>query len=75
VGRIVNEDEISYTVSQNPYAPDYTISVKKKDVASRTYSKVSLMMPGLMNSLNADEMKDLVAYIMAGGNADNKAFK
>jgi putative heme-binding domain-containing protein len=75
VGRIVNEDETSYTVSQNPYAPDYTISVKKKDVASKTYSKVSLMMPGLMNSLNADEMKDLVAYIMAGGDADNKAFK
>ena len=75
VGRIVNENENSYTVSQNPYAPDYTINVKKSDVASKSYSKVSSMMPGLMNSLNADEMKDLVAYIIAGGNSENKIFK
>lgn len=75
VGKIVNEDATFYTVSQNPYAPDYTIKVKKKDVVAKTYSTVSLMMPGLMNSLNADEMKDLVAYIMAGGNPENKVFE
>lgn len=74
VGRVVSEDASTYSVSQNPYTPDYLIKVKKKEVVSKSYSKVSSMLPGLMNQLNEEEMKDLIAYVLAGGKADNKAF-
>lgn len=74
VGRITKEDDENYYVSQNPYAPDYIVTVKKADVISKDYSKVSSMLPGLINSLNAEELKDLMAYLMAGGNSDNEVF-
>jgi mono/diheme cytochrome c family protein len=36
---------------------------------------VSQMPPGLINTLNPEELADLVAYLMSGGDANNKAFK
>ncbi|SOE19506.1 putative heme-binding domain-containing protein [Spirosomataceae bacterium TFI 002] len=75
VGRVVNEDDTNLNISQNPYAPDYIVTVKKADVVSRTYSTESSMLSGLVNSLNQEELKDLIAYLMAGGDETNKVFK
>jgi len=33
------------------------------------------MLPGMINRLNEDELKDLMAYLISGGNKDNKVFK
>ncbi len=74
VGRIINEDKTSYTVSQNPFAPAMVVKVAKKDVTSSQYSPASIMLPGLINSLNEDELKDLIAYLKSGGNEKNKMF-
>jgi putative heme-binding domain-containing protein len=74
VGRITNEDKTSYTVSQNPFAPDMVVKIPKKDVASSKYSSVSIMLPGLINSLNEEELKDLIAYLKAGGNESSPMF-
>ena len=74
VGRLVNQDKIAYYVSQNPYAPDKLEKVLKKDVVSTKLSAVSIMFQGLINSLNEEEMKDLMAYLMAGGNEKNSMF-
>ena len=74
VGRITNEDKMNYTVSQNPFAPDMVVKVAKKDVASSQYSPSSIMLPGLINSLNEDELKDLIAFLKSGGNEKDKMF-
>ena len=74
VGRLINEDKNYYYVSQNPYSPEVLEKVLKKNVVSAKYSSVSIMFGGLINSLNADEMKDLMAYLMAGGNDKNPMF-
>ncbi len=74
VGRITNEDKTNYTVSQNPFAPDMVVKVAKKDVASSQYSPSSIMLPGLINSLNEDELKDLIAFLKSGGNEKDKMF-
>ena len=74
VGRITNEDKTSYTVSQNPFAPDMVVKIPKKDVAANKYSSMSIMLPGLINSLNEEELKDLIAYLKAGGNEKNPMF-
>ena len=34
-----------------------------------------MMPPGLINSLNQDELLDLIAYLTSGGNKGDKAFK
>ena len=74
VGRIVNQDKMAYYVSQNPYDPDQLEKISKKNVRSLKYSPVSSMLPGLINSLNADELKDLMAYLMSGGSESNPVF-
>ena len=75
LGRLVSEDKSSYSISQNPFAPDQLRKIPKKDVVSKKYSTVSIMLPGLINSLNPGELKDLVAYLKAGGNQENDLYK
>ncbi len=74
VGRLTNEDANNYYVSQNPYEPETVIKLAKKSVASHKYSPVSIMYGNLINSLNEEELKDLMAYLMAGGNEKNPIF-
>jgi hypothetical protein len=33
------------------------------------------MPPGLLNSLNKDEVLDLMAFLLSGGNKDDKVFQ
>jgi len=75
VGRIANEDDTHYYVAQNPFTPNELEKVAKKDVASMYYSPVSVMLPGLINGLNPEELKDLMAFLMSGGNKDNDLYK
>ncbi|MFC5411095.1 c-type cytochrome [Larkinella bovis] len=75
VGRQLSEDKTSYTISQNPFAPDQTRKILKKDVTSTKFSSESIMLPGLINALNPEELKDLMAYLKAGGNPNNEVYK
>jgi putative heme-binding domain-containing protein len=75
VGRLTNEDDNKYFVSQNPFAPQTLREILKTDVVTTKLSRVSVMMPGLINSLNNEELKDLLAYLMAGGNKEHELYK
>ena len=75
VGRLTRDDDEKYYVSQNPFAPLTLREILKKDVTSTKISDVSIMLPGLINRLNPDELKDLMAYLKAGGNKDNEVYK
>ena len=74
-GRLIREDNDKYYVSQNPFAAQILREIPKKDVASTKLSDVSIMLPGLINRLNPEELRDLMAYLMSGGDKNNKAFK
>lgn len=74
VGRLMNVDEKNYIVSQNPYAPEVTRKIAKDEVVDKKLSTVSLMPPGTINRLNPEELKDLLAYLSAGGNPKNKVY-
>ncbi|KPQ09788.1 MAG: monoheme cytochrome c lipoprotein, partial [Algoriphagus marincola HL-49] len=75
VGRLVNENEEAYFVSQNPFAPDDLREVPKSTVSFTKNSEVSIMLPGLINRLNEEELKDLMAYLIAGGNENHELFQ
>ncbi len=75
MGRLISEDEETYSISQNPYAPQELREITKNDVAEVRESKISIMPPGSLNVLNPEELKDLMAYLMAGGNEDNPIYK
>ena len=66
-GRLIREDNDKYYVSQNPFASQMLREISKKDVVSTKISDVSIMIPGLINRLNPEKLKDLMAYLMSGG--------
>ena len=75
LGRLTNEDDDAYYISQNPYAPQTIKKVPKKDVTEVRLAKISLMPPGTINALNESELKNLIAYIMSGGTKTNTVSK
>jgi putative heme-binding domain-containing protein len=74
VGRQLNEDASFYYIAQNPFDSKTVRKISKKEVVSSKLSTVSVMLPGLINGLNADELRDLVAYLMSGGNKNNPIY-
>jgi putative heme-binding domain-containing protein len=75
VGRLTDQDEETYFISQNPFAPDYIREIPKAEVTETRISQMSLMPPGTINPLNEGELKDLIAYLMAGGNPDHPIYQ
>lgn len=74
VGRMISQDNEKYLISQNPFSPQTTREVLKKDVARTKLSDVSPMLPGLINRLNPEELRDLLAYLKSGGNPQDTIF-
>ena len=75
IGRIVSQDDQKYSISQNPFAPQILRDVPKKDVTRTRVSEISPMLPGMVNRLNPEELRDLIAYLVSGGNKDNEIYK
>lgn len=74
VGRMISQDNEKYIISQNPFAPEQVREILKKDVARTKLGEISPMLPGLINRLNPEELKDLLAYLKAGGNNQDTIF-
>jgi len=75
VGLVTMDENEKLFVMSSPLAPEEVTVVDKHDVKSRKPFNVSMMPPGLINSLNEDELLNLVAYILSAGNKNDKAFK
>jgi putative heme-binding domain-containing protein len=74
IGRVVSEDADTLQVMMNPFAPTQLTAVKTIDVKSKKTQPISMMPPGLINVLNKDELLDLIAYTLSGGNPQDKMF-
>lgn len=75
LGRFRQETKDKIFISQNPFAPQTLREIPKKNIVKSSLSKLSVMLPGMINSLNKEELKDLMAYLVSGGNKDNKVFQ
>ena len=62
------------TIRPNPLSSE-VVKLKKADVARQRPARLSLMPEGLIDTLNEQEILDLIAYVRSGGNKDDKAFK
>jgi putative heme-binding domain-containing protein len=65
VGRVVEISDEVYIYTIDPDAKPVVLS--KEDIEQITPSQVSQMPTGLIDGLNPEELKDLVAYILASG--------
>jgi putative heme-binding domain-containing protein len=75
IGKLVKEENGKYYISQNPFATDQLKEINKADVVSIKTADVSLMPPLLINNLNPERLRDLMAYLISGGNEKNPVFK
>jgi putative heme-binding domain-containing protein len=73
-GRIKSETDESVTLMPNPFNDTYTVDVLKPTIVKRELSPLSPMPSGLLNRLNPKEIKDLFAYLQAGGDSTNEIY-
>jgi len=71
VGRVLFEEDGQLHVSVNPLDPDQVTVIKRADVKGVLPSPISPMPPGLIYTLNRNELLDLFAYMKSGGNSRN----
>ena len=74
-GRVIYRDEKEIAVAANPY--DFSALTKSPigNVASVEPSQVSMMPPATIAMMNKDELSDLIAYLISGGDPKHKVFK
>ena len=74
-GRVGNLSGADVNVIEDMFEPGKMTNVKRADIESIEPSKVSPMPEGLLNSLQLDEIQDLVAYLLARSDRNNVAFR
>jgi putative heme-binding domain-containing protein len=74
-GRIVSESKDSIMIVVDPENATKTVEVKKSDIETNEPSKVSLMPKDLLKTLNEDEVRDLLAYLLSRGNPADAMFR
>ena len=73
-GVVVNLNGDRVTLNTDLYNPNQRTSVQRKEVESMGPSPVSPMPPGLLNMMKKEEIMDLLAYILSGGDEQHRFF-
>ena len=74
-GVVVNLNGDSVQLNTDASDPNQRVGVDRKEVKSIELSTVSPMPPMLLSMLTQEEILDLVAYVLSGGDRTNAAFK
>jgi putative heme-binding domain-containing protein len=75
IGRIMNLKEDTVMVNTDMLDPDgATVNINRKDLVEMKPSPVSMMPPGLLNTLSKDDVLDLLAYLLSKGNPKDPMF-
>lgn len=74
-GVVVNLSGDNVTLNTDVSNPNQRVNIDRKEVKSLEVSKVSPMPPMLLSMLTEDEVMDLVAFILSGGDKNNEMFK
>ena len=74
IGRILNEEGDKLQLAVNPFDFSVQLAVNRSDILAIDRSAESPMPVGLINSLNAQEVADLIAYLVSGANPKDKMF-
>ncbi len=73
-GVVVNLNGDRVTLNTDLYNPNQRTSLQRKEVKSMGPSTVSPMPPGLLNMMEKEEIMDLLAYILSGGDTNHRFF-
>ncbi len=75
-GVLIGESETELTINENPLASCEPQRIPKDEVDQLTRSKLSPMPEKLLNTLiDTNDVLDLLAYLIAGGNPDHELYQ
>lgn len=73
-GLVVEEIDDTLKIVDNPLTPDKVTTVSTSEIEDRALSDVSIMPKGVLNKLTREEILDLLAYVLAGGDRKHGLF-
>jgi len=74
-GRVANLNGPVVSVVVDMLEPGKFTDVRREDIESMEPARISMMPPGLLNSLKPDEVQDLLAYLLSLGDAKHRMFR
>jgi len=73
-GRVMNMKGNTYWVNTDMMTPSTITNVKAEDIGSIEPSPVSMMPAGLINMMTKEDILDLLAYLISGGDPEHELF-
>lgn len=70
-GKVLSEKDGKIVLAPNVYSSAYTVELAESEVTKRELSPISPMPSNLLNRLNEEEITDLFAYLMSGGDEEH----
>lgn len=64
IGKLLDEKDEMLILSNNPFDYSMKMEIPRSEIKSMKLSEASPMPAGLINSLNPEELKDLLAYLL-----------
>lgn len=74
-GRVTSRNNQRLTIATNLNRPSQTTSIALTDIEFEQLTPISTMPEGLLNSLNLEEVLDLLAYLVTGANEHHPLFE
>jgi putative heme-binding domain-containing protein len=73
-GRLIYRNATELGGAQNPFDLSQITKIPVEKVNYDDFSQISPMPPGLISGLNGEELKDLMAYLLSGGDPRHKVY-
>jgi putative heme-binding domain-containing protein len=74
LGRLIFRNDKELGIAQNPFNLNDLTKTPAADIKSVEFSQISPMPPGTILGMNRDELMDIMAYLISGGDARHKVF-
>lgn len=74
-GRVIFKNDEETAIALNPFNFGELTKMPTDTIQSIEPASTSLMPPGMINGMNSEELKDLIAYLISGGNRRHAVFK
>lgn len=74
-GRLIYRNDKEIAVAPNPFNFGEIAKAPADGVQKIEFSQTSMMPPGTVAGMNAEELKDLIAYLVSGGNPKHEVFQ
>ena len=74
-GRLIFRNDRESGVAPNPFDLNQSTKTSADQVEGVEFSQISIMPPGTLSGMNRDEVMDLMAYLLSGGDPQHQSFR